>query len=58
MCMIFETEGRERKGGEDLSPEDIRVPEAAVILQGVVVGLVLHNGISRQAQHSLHSIPT
>lgn len=47
----------EAERGEALSPEDIRVPEAAVVFQSIVVGLVLHNGIRRQAQNSLHGIP-
>jgi hypothetical protein len=55
--VITDSKGGSEEGGEVLSPEDVRVPEAAVVLQSVVMGLVLHNGIRRQAQNSLHGIP-
>ena len=41
----------------ELSPKDIGVPEAGVVLQCVVMGFVLHNRISRQIQDSFHCIP-
>lgn len=39
------------------SPEDIRVPEARVVPQGIVVGLVFHDGVHGQVEHPLHRVP-